>query len=73
MSVLLCVLFKMDINGVVGANNQLTESQEALVQTAYAMGSFAVAFMVLVIGYVINLIATRKFRRELKHNAMQQH
>ena len=71
LSVILFLAFKMDLDGVVGANGQLSESHVALIKMAYSVGSAMVAVSVLVVGHVINLIATRKFRRELKQNTMQ--
>ena len=48
--------------------NQIT--QERIIQAkAFTVGGLLMfTSMVMAAGYVINLIATRKFRRELKHN-----
>ena len=60
------VVFKFDFNQITGL--KLTEDQLKFVKMAYTGMFVALALIVLAVGFVINYIATRKFRSELKQN-----
>ena len=60
------VVFNFDFNQITGL--KLTEDQLHLIKTAYTGMFVALALIVLAVGFVINYIATRKFRSELKQN-----
>lgn len=63
LSGVLFVAFDVDLNAM---NPNLTERQIALVKFAFTIGFLIMTILTVASGYVINLIATRKARRELK-------
>ena len=68
LSSVFVIAFNVDFNALNQTGGKLTEQQAAFIKIAYITGFMMLAFMTLALGYVINLIATRKFRRERKQN-----
>ena len=64
----LCFMFD---NGFVA--NNLTEAQMTQMKMFFAGSYLLLSVTVLTVGFVINYIVTRKFRRELKQSAIHSH